>query len=280
MALARTDHSFHFFDNSGFVAQGTGPFATGNFTPSDNSLVVAAVMCGTDAPGSGDAGFVTTGGSLTWTKRVNRTITFAADNGLIHQIWTAPMTTGALMAVTSTHTGISSYAFGIAVYSYTGHDTSTPTAGFSSGDSTSTTNSLTLSAAPDSGDDVLAFINVTAANGNGSDASATPGSSFIELFETNSPDSFEKWQAQARTGSTSDAVSWTSATSASSPFDQRIFSALTIKVAAAGGGAARAVGSGLTESRLLQRTRLFKGHSMVGWRAQRGLLVPERRLAA
>jgi hypothetical protein len=233
MALARVSHGFHFHDNSSFTPQGSGPFVTPNFTPANNALLVAAVRCGTDAPGSGDAGFVTTGGGWTWTKRVGRTITFDATNGLIHQIWTAPVTTGASMAVTSTHTGINSYAFGIDVYAYTGYDTVTPVGGTASGDNTGTSQSLTLSAAPDSLDDVLAFINVTANNGNGSDASATPGSSFLELFETNSPDSFEKWQTQARTGSVSDAVSWTTASSAGSPFDQRIFSAITIKAAAA-----------------------------------------------
>jgi hypothetical protein len=280
MALARTDHGFHFFDNTGFAAQGTGPFSTGSLTPANDSLLVAAVMCGTNDPASGDADWVTTGGGWTWTKRVNRTITFSTD-GFIQQLWTAPVGTGASMTVTSTHTGHTCYAFGIAVYAYTGYDTSTPVGGTASGDNTSTTNSLTLSAAPASGDDVLAFINVVAANGNGSDASATPGSSFAELFETNSPDSFEKWQAQARTGSTSDAVSWTSATSASAPFDQRIFSALTIKVAAAGGAAARVVGTGLTESRFVRKTRLARApQGLVGWRKQGGIFVPERRLAA
>lgn len=280
MALARTDHGFHFHDNSG-GAQGTGPFSTGSFTPANDSLLVAAVMCGINDAASGDADYITTGGGWTWTKRVNRTLTFATD-GLIHQLWTAPVGTGASMTVTSTHTGHESYAFGIAVYAYTGYDTSTPVGGTASGDSTGTSQSLTLSASPASDDDVLAFINVTAANGNGSDASATPGSSFVELFETNSPSSFEKWQAQARTGSTSTAVSWTTASSAGSPFDQRIYSALTIKVAAGGGGAAaRVVGTGLTESRFVRKTRLAKSHnSMVGWRAQRGLLVPDRKLAA
>jgi hypothetical protein len=50
---------------------------------------------------------------------------------------------------------------------------------------------------------------------------------------------------------------------------------------AAGGAAARVVGTGLTESRFVRKTRLAKAHdSMVGWRAQRGLLVPDRKLAA
>jgi len=232
MALSRADHGFHFHDNSGFVAQGSGPFATGNFTPANNSLLIAAVMCGSNDIATGDTDFITTGGGWTWTKRVSQTMSFGTD-GFIHQLWTAPVSTGASMAVTSTHTGHTSYAYGIAVYAYTGYDTGSPVGGTASDSNTSTTNSLTLSAAPAAGDDVLAFLNILG-DADASDASVAAGSSFTELFETNSPDSFLKWQAQARTGSTSDAVSWTTSTPNTTPFDQRIFSALTIKAAAAG----------------------------------------------
>jgi hypothetical protein len=251
MALSRVDHGLHLFPNTGsFTAQGTGPFSTGSFTPADNSLLVAAVMCGTNTAANSDTNFITTGGGWTWTKRVNRTITFNTD-GFIHQIWTAPVATGASMTVTSTHTGETSYAYGIAVYAYTGYNTSSPVGGTASGDATGTSQSLTLSAAPASDSDVLAFINITAANSTASDASASSGSSFTELFETNTEGSFEKWSAQARTGSVSDAVSWTTASSASSPFDRRIYSAIEIKAAAA-----NAVGNGLTAGLKLQRVKL------------------------
>jgi hypothetical protein len=280
MALARAAHGPYLHDNTGFTPQGTGPFTTSAFTPANNSLLCALVQAGTDSPGS-EASYVVTGGSLTWTKRVNRTITFSSDGALL-QFWTAPVATGASMQITVTHTGINSYAFGVFVYTYTGYDTSTPIGGTASNSDTATTNSLTLSASPVSGDEVIAGLMMFAANGNASDASAAPGSSFVEISDTNSADSFVRWQTQSRTASTSTAVSWTTATSGGSPFDQRLYGAMTIKEAAAGGGAAaRVVGTGLTESRFLRKTRLAKAPSgMVGWRAQRGLFVPDRKLAA
>jgi hypothetical protein len=70
-----------------------------------------------------------------------------------------------------------------------------------------------------------------ASNGNASDASVAPGASFIEIDDVNSPDSFVRWQTQNRTGSTSDAVSWSTSTSAGSPFNQRLFGAIEIKAA-------------------------------------------------
>ena len=253
MALSRTAYGPYLHINgAGFTPQGTGPFTTGSFTPPDNSLLCAWVLCGSDDPSS-ESSYVTTGGSLTWTKRLNRTINFSSD-GAILQFWTAPVTTGASMQITSTHTGINSYAFGIFPFAYTGYNTGSPVGGSATGDDTGTTNSLTLSASPASASYVEAALMMFASNGDASDASVAAGSSFVELVDTNATNSFCRWQTQNRTSSTSTAVSWTTSTSASSPFDQRIYGAIEIQEAAAGGVV---VGSGLLESTKLRRAQLI-----------------------
>ncbi len=282
MALSRTDYGPYLHDNTGFTPQGTGPFVTGSFTPPANSLITNFVLCGCDAIAS-ESSYVVTGGSLTWTKRDFITFEFATNNGAIVQIWTAPVgSSPASMQITVTHTGVNSYAFGVLPSAYEGYNTSDPVGQFEAAVSTGTTQTLTFGGAPASSSAVIGALMVLANDQNSSDTSVAPGANGgVEISENISTQAFCRWQRQQRLSSTSTSFDWSTTSGAGGNFQNRLYAAIEVKEAAAGGGAQRAVGAGLTESRLLQRTRLIKSApSMVGWRAQRGLLVPERRLAA
>jgi hypothetical protein len=235
MALSRTAHGPYVHATAGFVAQGTGPYTSSSFASTSGSLLVVVVMAGTDNPGSGEPSYVLTGGGLTWTKRVASVVSYGGD-GMMVQIWTAPVTTGASITLTVTHTGINSYNMGIYPFTYTGHDTTTPTGGKASGSGNSGTNTLTLDATPASDSEVIAAIVVAANDGDAAGATIAPGSSFTELAEQTNTDSFAKRQTQARTGSTSTGVSWTTTTDAGGGYDQRVYAALEIKALSAGGG--------------------------------------------
>jgi hypothetical protein len=279
MALSRTD----FGPYGATPPQGTGAFVTGSFTPPSNSLLVVISLFSNESSANGDSGYVLTGGGWTYTKRDSMNHSFAADNAYNVQLWTAPVGTGASMQLTLTHTGIGSYSGYIFPYAYEGYNTSSPVGGTDVNANAGTSHTLTLSSAPATDSEVIGGIAVITANADGSDASITAGSGFTLIGSAQYvTDSFAKAQTEFRTGSASDSVTFTTATSASSPFDTRVYGALEIKAAAAGGGAAaRVVGTGLTESRFVRKTRLAKvNNSMVGWRAQRGLLVPDRKLAA
>jgi hypothetical protein len=230
MALSRTA----FGPYGATPPQGAGAFVTGSFTPPDNSLLVAVVLFSNESDANGDTGYVLTGGSLTWTKRASLNHSFSTDNCYNVQIWTAPVSTGASMALTLTHTGIGSYSGYIFPYAYEGYDTGSPVGATGVDTDATGTNTLTLSAAPASDSEVIGGIVVITSNGNGSDATIAASASFTEIAEQYVTDSFAKTQAQSRTGSTSDQVEWTTTTSASSPFNTRVFGAIEVKAAAAG----------------------------------------------
>jgi hypothetical protein len=232
MALSRTQHGPYVHNTAGFVAQGTGPYTTSAFSTTSGSLLVAIVIAGTDNPSTGEPSYVLTGGSLTWTKRTSAVGEYSGD-GMLVQIWTAPVTTGASITLTSTHTGINSYNMGIYPFTYTGQH-ATPTGGFAAATSTTTTTALTLSATPASDSEILAAMVVAANDGDAAGATIAPADSFVELAEYTTTDSFYKRQIQTRTGSTSTAVSWTTTTDAGGGYERRIFAALEIKAAAGG----------------------------------------------
>ena len=249
MALVATDLGSHLHNNGGgFTPQGTGPFSTGNCDIPANSLVLAVVHCGSDDIASIDS-YVLDSPNLTWTKVGQRSLDWTAGNGTIYQLWMAE-TTSALddEVITVTHTGINSYSFSVHVRSWTGYDTADPLDGFISGDGTGTTNSLTLTEAPAAADDVWATIQVVGANGDASDTSVAPGSSFTEIRESTITNSFAKWQQQSRTGSTSTAVSWTTSTSAGGDFQDRIYGAVIIRAGGIDGELTETLGALTLES--------------------------------
>src|SRR5688572_12197543 len=174
MALSRTDYGPY----PATPPQGTGAFVTGNFTPPDSSLLVVISLFSNESDASGDTGYVLTGGSLTWTKRDSLNFSFATDNCYNVQLWTAPVTTGASMALTLTHTGIQSYSGYIFPYAYTGYNVSSPVGGTAVNNGTGGTQTLTLSSAPATDSEVIGGIVVISNNADGSDATITAGSGF------------------------------------------------------------------------------------------------------
>lgn len=232
MPLVPTDLGSHLFDNgAGFTPQGSGPFATGPVDVPARSIVGVKIHCGSDDI-SNINNYVVTSPNLTWNKIQQHSLDYEPNNGTILQDWYALNDTDTPLddeVITVTHTGSSGYQFGVLVRAWTGHDPADPIGGIATGDSTGTSQSLTISEAPANGDDVWASIYVIAANGNGSDASATPGSSFVEDYEVNATNSFAKWESARRTASNSTAVSWTTATSAGATFQDRIYSAFTVR---------------------------------------------------
>src|SRR5688572_27619592 len=121
MALVATDFGAHVHVNGGgFTPQGTGPFDTAALDLPANSLVLAAVHCGSDDITAIDD-YVLDSPNLTWTKVGQRALDWTAGNGTIYQLWMAE-TSGALNdeVITVTHTGINSYSFGVFVRSWTG----------------------------------------------------------------------------------------------------------------------------------------------------------------
>lgn len=84
-------------------------------------------------------------------------------------------------------------------------------------------------------------------------------------------------------GATTVTMSWTLGASGDS--DSWAIGGVSVKPSAGGGATARIVGTGLTESRLLQRTRLVRGwsrhadHSRPFVARRSGLVVPDNRLA-
>jgi hypothetical protein len=230
MALSRTDYGPY----PATPPQGTGAFVTGNFTPPDNSLLVVISLFSNESTANGDSGYVLTGGGLTWTKRDSLNHEFSTDNCYNVQLWTAPVTTGASMALTLTHTSIGSYSGYIFPYAYEGYNVASPVGGTDVNSNVGTTNTLTLSSAPATDSEVIGGIVVITNNADGSDATITAGSGFTLIgspqYATNA---FAKAQTEFRTGSTSDQVTFTTATSAGSPFDARVYGALEIKAAAA-----------------------------------------------
>lgn len=230
MALSRTD----FGPYAATPPQGTGAFVTGSFTPPDNSLLVVISLFSNESDADGDTGYVLTGGSLTWTKRDSLNFSFSTNNCYNVQLWTAPVTTGASMTLTLTHTGIQSYSGYIFPYAYEGYDTGSPVGGTDVANATGTTQTLTLSSAPATDSEVIGGIVVIAANGDASDTTITAGSGFTLIGSPQvGTNAFAKAQTEFRTGSTSDQVTFGTTSSAGGAFQNRVFGALEIKAAAA-----------------------------------------------
>lgn len=231
--LERTAFGPYSFDNTGEVSQGSGPYTTGSFTPPDNSLLVVVVGCGAD-PVS-DAGYVLTGGGLTWTKRVSRAVDWISGDGGIVQIWTAPVTTGASMTLTVTHTSRFSHQMRVFPFAYTGYDTGSPTGVTASGQVTNTNLDITLSGAPAATSEVIAVAAIPSSSATANSVTCSPDATagFTERAEIQGTESYLLHQVQTRTGSTSTAVGWDLGGSlGGSPYNVRFGVALEIKRAA------------------------------------------------
>lgn len=190
-------------------APGLSSFAMTAFTPAANSLLLF-LMGGVDVnSGTPMQSGTVAGGSLSWSR-----ITYANTTGWkgCATAWYA-LVGGSPASTTVTWTAAGSAYLGSAsagLWEITGHDTGTPIGGSASaanqaGDGAV---SLTLSAAPASGDYTFALVHVDAAT-SGTYA-VTPGSTFTEAGDTYSTATAiaAETQIQTRTGSTSTTCDW------------------------------------------------------------------------
>lgn len=217
------------------VVNGLTGWSSASFTPANNSLLV--VMLSVTSGQNADVATPMTitdslGTPLTYTKRVTngRTGDYKAQS----VVWTAPVTTGAAMTVTFDCGSYAIYSAGWFVYEITGHDTTTPTGGTAkyADDTTDGAVSITLDAAPASGDYTLASLWVDSYDADAS--RVTPGTGFTETGEVGGTDAIGYGQAQYRTSSTSTGVGWDDIRAQSATTYSSAGQAIVIKAAAGG----------------------------------------------
>lgn len=189
---------------------GTLSVTSSAFTPSNSSLLIASIGV-VNGPAGGDVqtGLVVTGGGWTWTRRLGPNGGTISGYTAAHEIWTAPVTTGASMTINVAHAGINSVAdpahVQFNVVDITGYETSTPIGGTASDLSTDTgSKSITLSSSPATTSIVFAS---RLFQSNGGDSLATVGSGWTELYDL-TDNGYASLQSQYRGSSTSSSVDW------------------------------------------------------------------------
>jgi hypothetical protein len=211
--------------------------STTSFTPSDNVLLVLAVGFLVESAGdfSNDPPLAVAGGSLTWTRRTH---TEEDLGGYVatHQIWTAPVTTGASMTITVTDDISAATGDGIhgmwEVLEVSDYNTGDPVGASASNTGLGNgAGALTLSGAPASSSLVLAS-RFYAPDGAES-CNATPATGWTEISDLNHTNpGYSELQTQRRTGSTSTGVNWDDLSSGSAAAFVSHAVALEIKAAA------------------------------------------------
>ncbi len=212
---------------------GTGNYTTSSFTPPSNSLLVVTVGAMGDNSTADIASCLTISDSqgLTWTSRVASSNTNSWAIGA--RTWTAPVTTGTSMTVTTSCGGTNIYTYKVRVTPYTGYNTSSPTGGTASdgngpGDGSFT---ITLSGSPASTSEVLASIFID--RDNGTAHNVTPGTGWTEISDdSNNSDVME---SQVRTGSTSTSVTWNDVQQQPTPGYKSVGQAVEINAGTSGG---------------------------------------------
>ena len=181
------------------------------FTPSNNSrvVVVSTALVPYGEAGTHSIHATISGGGLTWTRHKRAYYYDSSQWASAVYIWTAPVTTGASMAVTVTYSPSSSGfdgGYGIDVFelpdSYAVIQTFEDGGG--GGDVLSGSYDGDFSTAPSSGSYLIA---ATSINSNTLDGSAmTPGSGWTEVSEN--VNAFYNSNTQYDTGTTDTAVTW------------------------------------------------------------------------
>lgn len=165
-------------------------------------LVVLAGGFSFDGDGTADPTIASTNmGSIVWTEV---TVHTAETNDIAYSIFYG-LVLSATAAGTVNISG-SDYNF-VEVHKFTGHDAVTPVNGKGTAFNTGVDLSITLDAAPASGDIAIngSFLQYNAA------VTAVPGSSFVEIVDSsfNDGSGYYSYQSQNRTGSTSTACTKT-----------------------------------------------------------------------
>ena len=255
---------------------GTGSWETGSIEPSANSLLVIVVCCvvvGAGIPGELDT---PTGGSLTYTRRHQKSFNNGISIGATYEMWTAPVETppASLTLTFQESTGKSIFTWNAQVFDFTGYDTTTPIGTTGSDDALEDAGSFNLDATPAASSIVVASRYTIPADGSGQ--TATPATGWTEIYDQQPASSGSSLQTQYRGSSTSQSVDWDDTYQTTPTTNCNVGIAAEIQVAGAA-GAVRATGKGLTESRLLTRTQLVGRPAMpMGYACHAGLCVPER----
>lgn len=234
MALSIPPTSLGSFESA--INHGAGAFSN-SITTVNNSVVLVGVVASltTATAANFEANLVVSGGGLTWTRLANSRATYEATFTFGVQWWYALVTTGATFNLAIDAGALESYAYKVAVYSYTGHDTSAPIGATAEFSEVPVSGGLSgsLSGAPATTSDVLAVLGCLSESLN-----VNVGSGWTELLDpAYVADSFMEWQVQRRGGSTSTTVEWASLSAGS---DGAHMAAVEVKEASVGGGASTA----------------------------------------
>ena len=207
MALTRT---FVGVGASGtFPGWGTGAYTTGSFTPPSNSILAVIVWAILDSASSdiSDDLTLTDSAALTWTARGN--VGDANDWSCGVRMWTAPVTTGVSMTVTTDAGAHNIFHYFVPVLAWTGYDTADPIGAsvITAADAMPADGpwTITLPAAPASDSEVIGIL-CWGCNGDG--GTSTPGTGWTELFDYTDTNSGLVGHLQVRGGSTSSSVLW------------------------------------------------------------------------
>lgn len=238
MALARTN----LLSVCSGGTYGTGSYTTTSFTPDNNSLLVVIVAVVESSGSTDPSGDITLDDSadLTWTTRQTLGDGNSWSRGV--KVFTAPVTTGASMTLTADCGTRNIDAYSIEAFCYTAYDTGSPIGATASKTSTVTdgAESITLSGAPASSSEVLAWIYTNAVDYiNGS--AVTPGTGWSEIYDQSALYGSVNLQSQIRAGSTSTTVAWNDVSVDTDGLWYGIAGAIEVKEAAAGGGVAAAI---------------------------------------
>jgi len=229
-------------DSKTTEATGTVTITSNSHTPSNSSLLVVAVafinastlLTGTFSIADNLAGH------LTWTKRF---YVAESNSGYTEAlvVWSAPVIVGLPMTVTvSSSDGASDNHHNIHIFDVTDHDPTTP---FVANSITShaigdAAFSMNLPSAPAS-TSLVVGMRSRCSNGAENSGPVTPGATFTELFDTQTPTAaYTSLQTEYRTGSTSQVVDWADVQVTGSSSGVFTSNALGFEIAVAGGAAA------------------------------------------
>lgn len=190
---------------------GTGNFTTTAFTPPSNSLLVVGVSIIENSGTTTDplSSITVSGGGWTYTGGPGVSVS-PTSFPTATKVFTAPVGTGASMALTIGTGGRAIGEYSVTVVAYTGYNTGAPTGATATGTQGSgftgppTPFSITLSAAPASTSEVFAVAGM-----DKTVAGASPGTTgtWTEVDDVENTD-WGGLESQARTGSTSTTVDW------------------------------------------------------------------------
>lgn len=212
---------------------GSGTYTTASFTPRNNSLLIVVAQAMSDGVvGSFDGSNITLANSASLTMTAIGNTSAAPSWYYGARAWRMSVGTGASMTISLDAGTTSIISYAVTVYDITGHDTTTPIAGFIAGSDAdgNGSHSITLAATPASGDIAIGGVAVQLSGG---DNTVTVGTGWTEDYDT-TENSWYGFQTQRRTGSTSTTVTWDDLSATGTPVDA-VSLAFIVKAAAAGG---------------------------------------------